>query len=286
MARSMLEDDAARPGSRLAGADAREGWEARRERALEVLRRAEDRVGVRAPGPRGLSPARTGVAEQVDRVDRSERAERVDQVPTWGAGPADGWVPVPAPFAPVVAGLPRGGAVRIEGSTSLLLAFAAAATTGPGRGEGWIAVVGMPDLCLAAAAGAGLDLDRVVVVPDPGERGAGVAAAAVDGFETVLLGPAVGLRERELRSLLHRVRHRSGVLLTSEPCPGAALTVRVTGRSWQGVERGFGLLSGQEIRVRLTGRGVDRSMQVRLDGDGLTGLEGPAEMPASLARVG
>ncbi len=182
-------------------------------------------------------------------------------------------LPVPAPFRPVIAGLPAGGAVRVEGSLSLLLAFAAAATSGPERGEAWVAVVGMPDLCLAAAVEAGLDLNRIVIVPDPGERSAPVVAAAVDGFEVVLLGPAAGLRPGELRSLLHRVRHRSGLLLTTEPCPGAALAVRAIGRTWRGIEQGYGLLTAQELRVRISGRGVDRELRVGLGREGIVPID-------------
>lgn len=273
MAQDMPMDGVARLPGRLADPGRR------REHALEVLRRAEARVGVRASAARGPAAGAPGESGRPRSGPTGEASDRV------GGGPAEGLVPVPAPFASRIAGLPVGAAVRIEGSMSLLLAFAAAATSGPERADTWIAVVGMPDLCLAAAAEAGVDLDRIVLVPDPGERPAPVVAAAVDGFEVVLLGPAAALGQADLRSLLHRVRHRSGLLLTTEPCPGVAVTVRALGRTWRGLERGYGLLRAQEVRVRLTGRGVDERLQVRLGEDPMVAADEPVTATGQAAAA-
>jgi hypothetical protein len=60
-------------------------------------------------------------------------------------------------------GLRRGSTVAVRGSTSMLLAMAAAAT----RAGCWCAVVGMPNLGLVAADELNVDLERLALVPTP-----------------------------------------------------------------------------------------------------------------------
>ena len=170
------------------------------------------------------------------------------------AAVSDRFLPVPDALVPLVpfGGLRRGSAVRVEGSTSLLLGMAAAAC----RDGAWCAVVGMPDLGLAAAAELGLPLDRVALVPKPGADSPAVLGAAVDGFDVVVLGDVPHLVERDRRQIASRLRHREAVLLTAGAWPGVELVLSVTESRWSGVGQGYGSLRGRDLTVRVGGRGA------------------------------
>ncbi|ACZ30470.1 conserved hypothetical protein [Xylanimonas cellulosilytica DSM 15894] len=149
-------------------------------------------------------------------------------------------------------GLPVGGTVVVQGSTSLLLGLLAVASAD----GAWVAFVGAPAIGLAAAADAGLRLERVAVVPTPGADAPAAVAALLDGVDVVVLGPAVALLGADRRRLAARARERGAVLMTTTPWPGAHVTLDVRGGSWWGVERGAGWLRRRVLRVRRTGRGA------------------------------
>lgn len=184
----------------------------------------------------------------------------VDAAPP-AAAVSDRLLPVPDALVPFVpfGGLRRGSAVRIEGSTSLLLGMAAAAC----RDGAWCAVVGMPDLGLAAAAELGLPLDRVALVPKPGADSPAVLGAAVDGFDVVVLGDVPHLVERDRRQIASRLRHRDAVLLTAGAWPGVELVLSVTESRWSGVGQGYGALRGRDLTVRVGGRGAANVLGVQ-----------------------
>jgi hypothetical protein len=59
---------------------------------------------------------------------------------------------------------------------------------------------------------------------------------------------------RDRRALLSRLRRRGSVLITSDHWEGADTVLSVHGRSWRGLAPGFGVLTDQEVEVRLGGR--------------------------------
>ncbi|GAA4286381.1 hypothetical protein [Georgenia daeguensis] len=196
---------------------------------------------------------------------------------------ADRSLPVPQVLAPVFPGgaLARGSVVQVSGSTSVLLALAAAAATD----GAWCALAAMPDIGWRAAAGAGLALDRVAVVPAPGPDAAAVVGALTDGFDVLVVGRCPALGERDRRSIAARVRTRGAVLLSTHDWPGAHLVLRATRSGWEGLGQGWGHLVDQELTVRATGRAgaaVAREVQVRVGPDGLGGV---GEVPAAGARA-
>ncbi|MCK6212213.1 hypothetical protein KZX45_16850 [Georgenia sp. EYE_87] len=195
---------------------------------------------------------------------------------------ADRSLPVPQVLAPVFPGgaLARGSVVQVSGSTSVLLALAAAAATD----GAWCALAAMPDVGWRAAAGAGLALDRVAVVPAPGPDAAAVVGALTDGFDVLVVGRCPALGERDRRSIAARVRTRGAVLLSTHDWPGAHLVLRATRSGWEGLGQGWGHLVDQELTVRATGRAgaaVAREVHVRVGPDGLGGV---GEVPAAGAR--
>lgn len=185
-------------------------------------------------------------------------------------------------------GLRRGSAVRVSGSTSLLLALAAAAA----GGGTWCAVVAMPDAGLAAAAEVGLDLDRTLVVPRPGPDAPAVLGALIDGFDVVVLGRCPALSDADRRAATSRLRTREAVLLTSETWAGAQVVLEVGERSWFGVGSGDGVLAGREATVTSGARGwgARRSVRVRMPAHGgvemVPGLSAPGTPELDWARAG
>ncbi|MFI5587349.1 hypothetical protein ACIA5G_20035 [Amycolatopsis sp. NPDC051758] len=174
-------------------------------------------------------------------------------------------------------GLRRGTTVAVRGATSLVLALLAAAT----HDGSWAAVTGLPELGLAAAAELGVDLERIALVPHPGAELAGVVSALVDGFDLVVLGPALvgGVQPQLARRLAGRVRNRGAVLLAVGTWPGADLELRVSGRRWNGVTPdGYGHLRSRELVATSRGRGAavrPLSVALQLPGPG-GGVAGPA----------
>lgn len=223
--------------------------------ARRVLASAEATAGLRTTLPH---PAGAGALRPVG-VGTTDPSRPSGADPVLG----DRVLPVPDALLPVLPdpGLRRGGAVRVEGSTSLLLGLAAAAC----RDGAWCAVVGMPDLGLAAAAEHGLPMDRTVLVPAPGADTPAVLGALVDGVDVVVLGDVPHLVERDRRRLASRLRHRAALLLTPGAWPGVQVTLTVVGSRWVGVEEGNGSFRARELTVRVAGRGAaGRAGQVSL----------------------
>lgn len=162
-------------------------------------------------------------------------------------------------------GLALGTTVVVRGSRAVLLSLLAATTQ-----QSWAAVVGMPDLGMLAAAECGVETGRLALVPQPGGQVADVAAALLDGFVVVALAAdqlldAGQRRVAVARRLSNRARNRAAVLLAYGRWPTADLTLECSSSRWQGPTGGRGYVTGQEITVEASGRGVAGQVQrVRL----------------------
>lgn len=152
------------------------------------------------------------------------------------------------------AGLRRGATVAVagRGSTSLALALLAAASAA----GSWCAVVGMPSLGLVAARELGVELGRLALVPAPGAGWPSVVAALLDALDIVLIRPPERPRAADARRLTARARERGAVLLVAGPWDGADLRLGVTRSTWDGLERGHGLLRHRRLEVVADGRGA------------------------------
>lgn len=152
-------------------------------------------------------------------------------------------------------GLRRGSTVVVRGSTTLLLALLAEATT---RGS-WAAVVGMPDLGLVAAAELGVAVQRLALVPHPGADTADVLAALLDGIDLVAVAhnviPTRGTPTLP-RRLSARARQRRSVLIATGDWPGADLELTCTRTTWSGLGDGHGHLVSRESTITVHGRGT------------------------------
>ncbi|WP_086676815.1 hypothetical protein [Amycolatopsis pretoriensis] len=165
-------------------------------------------------------------------------------------------------------GLRRGTAVSVSRSTALVLALLAEAT----REGSWAAITGMPEVGVAAAAELGVELEQLALIPDPGAEVAAVLSALIDGFDLVVLGPAIArsMQAPLARRLAGRVRNRGAVLLAAGPWPGADLELSVSNRRWRGLtDDGFGHLEFRDVVATRRGRGAavrPRTVALRLPG--------------------
>jgi hypothetical protein len=153
------------------------------------------------------------------------------------------------------AGLRRGSAIAVPHSASVLLALlggAMASTTS------WAAIVGGSRLGIVAATEYGIPVGRLALVRDPGPEWPSVVAALIDGVDLVVIDNGSGpVPLRTARSLVARARQRGAVLLpTGEGWPEPDLSIEVAERTWRGIGRGHGRLSGQKTTLRAQGRGA------------------------------
>ncbi len=187
-------------------------------------------------------------------------------------------VPVPEPLAPLFpwGGLPRGVDVVVKGPGSWSLAMAMwAEALGA---EGWLAIVGVPDLHLVAAAELGVRLDRVLVVETPGtSQWATVVAALLEAVDIVAVAPNAKVARRDARRLVARAREQESLLFHLDggvQWPEAADVVLATsgtsdGLGWDGLGLGHGYLRERVVTVEGSGRRAHartRSVTVTMPG--------------------
>ncbi|MFC9326122.1 hypothetical protein [Kitasatospora sp. NPDC057015] len=150
-------------------------------------------------------------------------------------------------------GLRPGAVVSVTGgSTALLLAFAAAASSS----GVWCAALGFEGLGLLGAAELGVDLSRLVVVEAPGRQWPEVTSALVDGVGVLLLRPS-GPVSGQVAERLATVARRSGcALVVAGAWPGARVRLVVQARTWAGLGQGRGRLRARRLVVAAGGRGA------------------------------
>ena len=185
-------------------------------------------------------------------------------------------------------GLPRGVTVRVAGGAARSFALTLAARAS--REGSWLAAVGLPGLGWRAAAELGVAVNRVVVVEVPdAARGADCVAAALDGFDIVLIGAGVPLAAAAERRLAARARERGSVLIgvheswvgkrwagrqraTGAFVGGADVRAVAEGGGWDGLGDGTGRLQARQVHVEVEGKrlpGRRRRADLWLpDGDG------------------
>ncbi len=142
-------------------------------------------------------------------------------------------------------GLHRGAITTIHGSTHTALALLVAHT----QTNGWVGIVGAPDLNYSAAHDLGVDLSKLLVVPHPGDKTPQVIATLIDGTDLILLGPHVTLTPAEQRTLAARAKERGTHIITGRPWPGARTYVDTTHAQWAGTKNGLGRLTSCTYNV-------------------------------------
>ena len=173
----------------------------------------------------------------------------------------------------------RGGTVvACEGAASVSLALTVASA--PSIAGSWVAVAGLPGLGLAAATEAGVVLERLVRIaapsPVPGALRAGapradsvwadLLAAAVDGFEVVIVGhETAGVSPSTVRRLVARAAQRGTVFIAiGAPVFGADVRLETVAIDWRGLGEGYGIALGRHAEVCAAGRRLPGARRSRL----------------------
>jgi hypothetical protein len=200
------------------------------------------------------------------------------------AGVTQGGVP-PARALPVHGALStllpqgalRGGTVVVcEGVASVSMALAVASA--PSIAGSWVAVAGLPVLGLAAATEAGVVLERLVRIAAPCSDAsrsgtpradsvwADLLAAAVDGFEVVIVGPeTAGVSPSTVRRLVARATQRGTVFVAiGAPVFGADVRLETVAVNWRGLGEGYGIALGRHTEVSADGRRLPGTRRARL----------------------
>ncbi len=199
-------------------------------------------------------------------------------------------------------GLPRGVTMTTAGPAARSLAFTAvAAATQAGS---WLMVLGLADPGWRAAAELGVALHRVIQLDaaHTAGRDADCVAAALDGFDLVLIGPRIRLVGATQRRLAARARERGAVLIgvhesplgaprrvaSGAFAPVADLRATTVGEPWQGLDAGAGRLTGRCVEVTLEGKrlpGRRRTARLWLPGPDGAAAPSPIPEPAGVAEV-
>ncbi|MCB7137314.1 hypothetical protein [Cellulosimicrobium marinum] len=231
--------------------------------ARAALRRAEERAGVRRHDLRAPLATVPGQAPGRSVPQPPPTTPRHRTLPPASGADERSW-PVPGPLTALLptGTIRRGTVLTVRGSTSLLLALVAGASTA----GAWTTAVGLPDVGLLAAADAGVDLGRLALVPRPGPDAALAVAALVDGMDVVVVGPAADLTDTDRRRVLARARERGTVLVAATAWPGAHVALTVTGGAWTGADHGAGWLRRRTLQVERAGRaGAPRPARVEVE---------------------
>lgn len=245
--------------------------------ARQALLQAETAVGLYTRLPAGQPKAASSDAAQQNGVQHSS-AQRAPAP----QGDSEGFS-LPAPLRRLLPmGLRAGSTVEVRGSSSLLLAMAAAAMV---EAERWLALVGLPHIGVPAAVEAGVPLDRTVVVPTPGSQVAEVLAALMEGFDVLALGATPGLREADRRRLHTRLRTRGAVLLSTD-WPGSDLQLAAQTQHATGLGQGWGAVTERQVDLVVGGRMLSRHhrLTVRFDSTGIHEVAEPGPTSAEEGR--
>lgn len=167
----------------------------------------------------------------------------------------------------------RGGTVvACDGVAAVSLALTVASA--PSIAGSWVAVVGMPALGLAAATEAGVVLDRLVRISAPSHATtrradsawADLLAAAVDGFDLVIIGDEVaGVSPSTVRRLVARAAQRGTVFVAvGAPVFGADVRLEATEVAWRGLGEGYGIALARHVEVQASGRRLPGTRRARL----------------------
>lgn len=198
--------------------------------------------------------------EQMFRPASSTVAQLHDLIQRRDAVPAATYLPVHPTLAEAFPqGLRAGVVYSLIGSTSLALGLLA----GPSQHGSWCAVVGMPDVSVEAAADWGVDLDRLILVPDPGHDHWTTAVSTLLEVADLIVASPAQLSGGEVNRLTSRLRSRRSTLIVTGHWPRAT-TMTVTTVQWEGLGQGHGAILRRKLRLDITERGRQRSIQLTL----------------------
>lgn len=197
---------------------------------------------------------------------------------------------VPAPLLPLFpfGGMQKGASVGFEGSGSMSVALALAASILDDNR--WMAIIGFEEIGLLAASELGVRLDRLLLVTATSQAQlVPTMAALVEAVDIIALCPRRRVGQRDARRLTARARERGTVLfhLDGGNSWPEAMHLHLTTESegWDGLGDGHGHLRQRRLSVAATGRrSAAQRRQVSVLLPGPDGIIAPAE-PVTLEPV-
>ncbi len=190
-------------------------------------------------------------------------------------------LPVPDVLTPLFpwGGIQKGTSLSVGGNGGWSLAMA---IMGEALGaEGWLAIVGAPDVGLVAASEFGVRLDRVVVVETPPlHQWPTVVAALLEAVDVVAIAPDGRVGPRDARRLGARAREQGSILLhldAASTWPTAVdVGLEVQMDQWHGLGAGHGCLRARQATISSVGRrSAARRTEVSVWLPGMDGRLGP-----------
>ncbi|MCI2012683.1 MAG: hypothetical protein LKJ57_03640 [Ancrocorticia sp.] len=231
--------------------------------ARAALARAEENVGLAVQ--RGLLPVKDHAASPFQGATDSWQKGR-----TAAFSPAASWEVPPALRDLFPGGLVRGATYGVSGSPLLVLLLAGIASS---HGA-WTAFMGFSDIGWNVAELVGVNIAHTVIIPSNQHITASAVAAAIEGFDVVVLNAGVLLDVRERRLLARRALSHGTLVIaqgweTRERVIGVPLSV-------EGMSRGRGHITAIRMGIERPGR---RHLLVRITARGWEAEEGMRVVP-------
>lgn len=214
--------------------------------ARNLLKQAEEKVGVKQAAPFGRGASRSGESAASGGADFFELIHRLTP-----AGES-------------------GKVVQLEGSRTMLMAWAGQIS----QAQGWCGVVGMPGFGWAQAAHMGMALERSLVVADTQLLADQVVSTLLEGCDVVLLGEQLGVGAQ--RRLAAKARSSRCHILTETAWHQPHYRVRAAARMVATEQESLGV-------IELTLAMMQQRYQIRVGSQGvLASLNDPLEFAAEV----
>lgn len=171
-------------------------------------------------------------------------------------------------------GLVRGRIVACRGDAAISLALSLAARAT--QHGSWLGVVGVNHLGISSAVEHGVALERMVFVhpPENSRDWSTTVAAAIDGFDLLIVAVPNNLSVSDARRVQARLQSRRAVMIivdvatfspqsfSNDKHPfHADLILDSKTKSWSGIENGAGYLKNRQVSIKVSGRRVSREQE-------------------------
>ncbi|MFM8835703.1 MAG: hypothetical protein ACKOFM_02445 [Actinomycetota bacterium] len=171
-------------------------------------------------------------------------------------------------------GLVRGRIVRCCGDAAISLALSLCARAS--QQGSWLGVVGVDHLGISCAVEHGIALERVVFVypPEASRDWSTTVAAAIDGFDLLIVAVPERLSIADARRVQARLVSRRSVMIivdavvlsqnsfTNNSHPfHADLLIDTKTKNWSGINNGAGFLQHRQVEIKVSGRRVAREQR-------------------------
>ncbi|MFY9262043.1 MAG: hypothetical protein GX483_07305 [Actinomycetaceae bacterium] len=167
---------------------------------------------------------------------------------------------VPPALTPIFPhGIPRALPLIMHGSVVAAILLAGIAV----QQGAWVAIIGVRNIGWSVLQASGISAERCVYIPEASRQAAQVIAAAIEGFDVVIVGE-VELDRRAQRVIERRVRNRNTVFIFNGRWFGPGEHLECALHSVSGISQGGGHI--RQINYALHTRAGEAIVQLGQDG--------------------